>query len=73
MRCLYLPRYSITCSGPAIDRDPMGHQSEMQSKLCDVAAVIGNQAFAFLVDGCVFNKLLPGRLETWNRVAGLFD
>ncbi|MFN7371522.1 MAG: hypothetical protein ACK5SK_04435 [Cyclobacteriaceae bacterium] len=47
------------------------HRAKMQGKLGYVAAVIGEQASALLVDGRMFNKLAVGLPESNHPVTGL--
>ena len=54
-----------------IGGDLVGHGAEMQGQLRNVAAVVGGEALAFLVDGGMFNKLVVGLLESGNNIAGL--
>jgi hypothetical protein len=49
----------------------VGHDTKMQGQLRDVAAVVGGEALALLVDGGMFNKLAVGLPEPRHHIAGL--
>ena len=54
-----------------IDGDLMWHDAEVQGQLRYVAAVVGSQARALLVDGSMLNKLMVGLLKAGHYIAGL--